>query len=199
MTEPQQASDGLTSAQITAKISFAMSGMDTLRREESDLALAAVSGDDEAIKRIAEIRSQLRQIGEDVSILERARTAAQRKESEAAAARNEKYRARHMAIAREKAAEIVKIAARADEAVAAFKASTVEIDQVEREIHAALREADAKANTSRAGQTHLWRFAFDQITKFVKGIDSFDPGRPVADVARSAWRDLLEYEGDSDE
>ncbi|MBN8978914.1 MAG: hypothetical protein J0I08_20800 [Rhizobiales bacterium] len=199
MTELQQTSDSLTSAQITAKISFATSGMDTLRREENDLALAAVSGDDEAIKRIAEIRSQLRQIGEDVSILERARTVAQRKESEAAAARNQEYRARHLAIAREKAAELVKIAVRVDEAVAAFKACTVEIDRVEREIHTALREADARESGGRVGQMHLWRFAFDLITKFVKGTASFDPGRPVADVARSAWGHLLDDEGDSDE
>lgn len=199
MTELQQASDSLTSAQITSRITFITSSIEMLRQEESDLALAAVSGDDDAVKRIAEIRSQLRQIGEDVAILDRARTAAQRKESEAAAARDEAYRAHHLAIAREKAAELVKIAVRVDEAVAAFKACTVEIDRVEREIHSALREADAKANTGRVGQTHLWRFAFDLITKFVKGTASFDPGRPVADVARNAWSHLLDDEGDSDE
>jgi hypothetical protein len=193
----QQPAESLTSAQIASRIAFANDGIASLRGEESDLALAAVSGDADAVKRIAEVRAQLRQIGEDVALLERARGAALRKESEAAAARDDAYRARHMVIAREKAAELLKLAVRADEMVAAFKACTLEVNRVEREIHAALREADAPAR-GKVGQIGLSQSAFDLITLFVKGVDSYHPGRPVAETAASAWSNLLEAEGDAD-
>lgn len=185
----------LSSGQITGKITHAQSEIERLEAEKSELALSAVSGDETAVARIADIRATIRQIEADIPLLESARLTAERNEARADEERRQAYRDRHYQIARERAKAIVDLAVVIDGLVADIKKRLSNLNDTEQEIWAALREAGASPSSGRVGQRGLSRSAIDLLSRFANGTDKFDAGRPVAAVARDAWGHLLEPEG----
>jgi hypothetical protein len=184
----------LTSHQIASQISAAREQVVALEVEASDLAYPAVSGDKDAIASLATIQAKKRQAEADIRVLELAKDVAISKEVAAEKAKDQAYRDRHLDIAKERAATIMKLAARADELVDEFKAIFTSMGTVEQEIWRALREAAAPPSGSIVGRKGLGDFAVASLTAFTNGTDRFRQPRAVADVAATAWSHLLSGE-----
>jgi hypothetical protein len=181
----------MTVDKIEDQIGAARERLAVLDNEAQDLAMPAVSGDEDAAASLARINAQVRQITADLAILDRARITAieqQREASEAKAAAN---RARALEVAQDRAAAIVCLATRADDLVAEFKVVFADMAAVAREIWNALREASDPPNDAVVGRKNLGQFAIASLTAFTNGTDRFGQVRPVADIAAKAWADLL--------
>lgn len=181
----------MTVEKIEVLISDARERLATLDSEAQALAMPAVSGDPDAAASLARINSEVRQVTADVAVLERARLTAAQQQREAEEAKDAAYRARHLEIAQDHAAVIVKLAARADELVAEFKVVFADMSATEREIWKALREASAPPHEAVVGRKNLGHFAIASLTAFTTGTDRFGQTRAVADIAANAWADLL--------
>jgi hypothetical protein len=181
--------------QIANKIIRARAEIAEREAEERDLALAAVSGDEKAVARIAEIRATIRRIEADISLLENARFVAQRNEALADAEKLQAYRDRHFQIAKERATAIVNLATVIDGLVDDLKARITNMNQIEKEIFSALRQAGSPPETHIVGRIGLGQSAVDRLSRFTSGTDKFRQGRSVSAVARSAWGYLLTDKG----
>ena len=181
----------ITVPQIEAQITDRRECLALLDQEAQDLSLAAVSGDQDAAASLARINSEVAQITADLAVLDRARVTAAQQRREADEAREASYRASHLEYAQDRAAAIVKLAARIDELVAEFKSVFTDMSAVEREIWNALREASASPNDAVVGRQNLGIFAIASLTAFTNGTDRFGQTRAVADVAAKAWSHLL--------
>jgi len=188
----------MTVAQIEAQIADAREGLATLDRDAQSFALPAVEGNQDAAAALARINTEVRQITADLAVLDRARITAAKQQRDESEAKAKDYRAHHRAIAQDRAAAIVKLAGRADDLVAEFKAVFADLAVTEREIWNALREASAPPHDAVVGRKNLGQFAIALLTAFTNGTDRFGQGRAVADVARTAWADLLVSERSDD-
>lgn len=177
--------------QIANKIILARAEIVEREAEERDLALAAVSGDETAVTRIAEIRATIRQVEADISLLQNARFVAERNEALADAEKMQAYRDRHFGIAKERAAAIVNLATVIDGLVDDLKTRITNLNQIEKEIWRELREAGSPPEGHIVGRIDLGQFSVDNLSRFTKGVDRFRPGRPVSAIARGAWGYLL--------
>lgn len=181
----------MTVDQIDAQIKAARERLATLRSEARELSLPAVSGNGDAISSLAKTNAETDRVLADLVVLDQARSEALQRLATEDAAALAGYRARHLTIARDRAAEIVKLAARADELVAEFKTVFADLAVTEREIRNALREASAPPDDVVVGRKNLGQFAIAALTAFTTGTDRFGQVRPVAVIAEAAWRDLL--------
>lgn len=181
-------------AQIEAQIADARDRLATLDGEAQELAMPTVSGDQDAAAALARINAQVRQVTGDVAVLDRARLTAVEQQRKASEAEVTAYHLRHFEIARDHAAAIVKLASRADDLVAQFKAVFAEMSATEREIWKSLREASAPPSDAVVGRKNLGQFAIASLTAFTTGIDRYGQTRAVADVAANAWADLLKHD-----
>lgn len=189
--------DMATSKQIDANLSAVRDLIATLENEARDLSLPAISGDQNAVTSLASLRAKIQQASADLDVLQDAKASALGQEAEAADVDAKNYRARHMAIAQDRSAAIVKLAGRAEELVAEFKDVLTNISTTERQIWNALREASAPPDSGIVGRKNLVALAIDRMTTRVNGKDIFlSDQRALADVARTAWRNLLVTEGD---
>ncbi|MGM4915894.1 hypothetical protein [Tardiphaga sp. 813_E8_N1_3] len=190
----------LTSAQIDGNLAVARDLIGQLEDQSRDFSLPAASGDEAAVALLANVRAQIRQATEDVSVLELARQVAIASELNAAKMKDEAYRARHHQTARERAAEIVKRAVRADELLAELKAAIGGIAETERAIWNALRDAGEPPGDAIVGRKNLSQFAVDRVVAFSNGNDRLNANRPlVAEIARRAWANLLIVEDEADD
>lgn len=181
----------MTVAQVQARISLTKERLDQLNDEACELALPAVAGSDEAAAALARIHGEVRQISDDLVILERAKLTAADLQRAADEAVTEAYRARHLSVAQDRAAEIVKLAVRADALVAEFQTVFTVIASTEQEILEALRRAGKPPTGDRVGQGGLNAFVIAALTAQVDGTARYRRSRPVAEIATSAWADLL--------
>ncbi|MFB6448383.1 hypothetical protein [Bradyrhizobium tunisiense] len=181
----------ITVVQLDRQLAAARDRLSELEQDARDLALPAVSGDQDAVASLASANSSIGQIRADLIILERARASVVEQQRQASEADATAYRARHLEIAQDRAAEIVKLAARADELVAEFKRVFAGISATEREIWMALNEASAPPSDAVVGRKNLGNFVMASLTAFTNGTDRFGQTRAVADVAAKAWADLL--------
>jgi DNA repair exonuclease SbcCD ATPase subunit len=186
-------------AEIEVKIADARERLASLDREAQDLAMPTVSGDHDAAASLARINSEVRQVTADVAVLERARLRAAQQQRKASEAEVAAYRARALEIAQDRAAAIVKLAARIDELTAEFRTVFTEMSTTERAIWTALREASAPPSDAVVGRKSLGQFAIAALTAFTTGADRFGQVRPVADVAATAWAFLLTKKADQDD
>lgn len=181
----------ITVLQLDRQLAAARERLAVLEQDARDLALPAVSGDQDAITSLASANSSIGQIRAELVILERARVSVveqQKKTSEADAAA---YRARHLEFAQDRAAAIVKLAARADELVAEFKSVYDDLGATENQMWEALCEASALPQDAIVGRRNLRLLAIESMNAFTKGVDKFNKPRAVADVAKRAWAHLL--------
>ena len=195
MTEQANSSEPVTTTlnveQIANRIIRARAEIAEREAEERDLALVAVSGDEKAVARISEIRATIRQIEADISLLENARFVAERNEALADADKLQAYRDRHFGIAKERAVAIVNLATVIDGLVDDLRARITNMNQIEREIHSALRVAGSPPEAHIVGRISLGQFAIDALSRFADGTDKYRAGRSVSAVARGAWGYLL--------
>ncbi len=189
---------GPTTAQIEAELAAVREQIATLEAEAGDLSYPAVAGDQEAIASLATIRAQIQQAETDRAVLEDAKKIAIWREARAAEAKEGQYRAHHLRIAKDRAAELVRLGSRADDLVAELKKIFASLGTTEREIWNALREASAPPDDAIVGRKAIGQFAIASLTAFTRGEDRFGRVRPVADVAKSAWAHLLINEGATD-
>jgi hypothetical protein len=188
----------MTVAQIEAQTTDARECLALLNDEAKDLSLLVVSGDQDAAAKLAGINAEVRQITADLAVLDNARLVAAEQQRDASDAKDAAYRARHMTIARDRAAAIVSLASRVDQIVAEFKSVYSEMVGTEEQIRRALREAGTPPNDAAVGQRGLAVFAIASLTAITNGTDRFSRTRAVADVARMAWADLLVSERSDD-
>lgn len=184
----------MTVDQIDAQIKAARERLSTLRSEARDLSLPAVSGDGEALSLLTQTNAETDRVLADLVVLDQARNVALQQLATVDAAALAGYRARHMTIAQDRAAAIVKLAGRIDDLVAQFKAVFAEMSETEREIWRALHEASAPPGDAVVGRKGLGSFALASLTAFINGSDKFGQTRPVADIAAKAWADLLKHD-----
>lgn len=187
----ETATQALSSHQIAGQISAARDLIIGLEQEAHDLSYPAVSGDQKAVASLGTIRAQIRQANEDIAVLELAKGVAISKEAAAEQAEDQAHRARHMTIAREKAAAIVDLARRVDNLLVDFKAVLADLDATELAIWNALRGASTQPSSAIVGQRNIGHFAIALLTAFTNGSDRFRQPPAVADIAARAWSDLL--------
>jgi hypothetical protein len=187
-----------TSQQIDANASAVHQHIASLEAKMPELSLAAVAGDQDAIASLADIQAQIRQAKADLSVLDLAKDAAIKGEIATDAAKAQAYREHHMEIARTRAADLMKLAARLDELVLEFKKVFGDLTATEREIWNALRKASASPDDGVVGRKNLGHFAIASLTAFTNGTDRFRQVRGVADVASVAWGDLLKSKEQAD-
>lgn len=184
----------MTVDQIDAQIKAARERLAVLRSEARELSLPAVSGDGDAVSSLAQTNAETDRVLADLVVLDQARSAAlQRLASEDAAALAA-YRARHLLIAQDRAAAIVKLSARADELIAEVKRVFADLTETENDIRKALREAGVPPSDVVVGQKGIAVFAVASLNAFANGTDRFNKQRAVADIARNAWADLLKHD-----
>jgi hypothetical protein len=188
-----------TSEQIDANISAMRDRIIALEIEADDLAYPAVSGDETAAKAYTRLQSQIRQTKAELSVLQKAKAAAATQEAAQERAKESGYRAHHHAIAKNRAAELVRTATRAEKLVADLKVTIADLDRIESAIWSALKEAAAPPSDSIVGRKGISQFAVAALTAFTNGIDRFQTPRSVSEVARIAWSSLLADEGASDD
>lgn len=189
MTAPSMTVD-----QIDAQIKAARQRLAVLRSKARELSLPVVSGDAEALSSLAQTNAETDRVLADLVVLDQARAVAlQRMASEDAAALAG-YRARHLTIAQDRAAAIVKLAIRADELVAEVKRVFTDLTDTENDIRRALREAGVPPSDVVVGQKGLAVFAIASLNAFTNGTDRFNKPRAVADIAKQAWADLLNHD-----
>jgi hypothetical protein len=188
----------LTVAQIEAQTADARECLALLSDEAKDLSLLVVSGDQDATAKLAGINAEVRQIAADLAVLDNARVVAAQQQRDATDARDAAYRARNLAIAKDRAATIVQISGRLDDLIVEFKTAFTDLTATEREIWNALRQASALPHHAVVGTKNLGQFAIALLTAFTNGTDRFGQARPVADVARAAWAHLLVSERSDD-
>lgn len=182
--------------QIEAKISGARERLRTLDNEAKELSLPVVSGDEGAVALLMQVNASIRQVTADLAVLNSARLAAAQQQADAATAATAAYRARHVEIARGHAAEIVKLAARADDLVASYKGLLGELAEAERKIGTTLREAGELPNTAIVGRKDLARFMVERVVNSHSGRDKFlTEQRTITTIAAAAWSALLVQEG----
>lgn len=181
----------MTVEQIDPQIKAARERLAALRSEARELSLPAVSGDGGALSALAQANAETDRVLADLVILDQARSAALQQLATVDAAALAGYRARHMSIAQDRAAAIVKLATRIDELVAEFKVVFAEMSATEREIWTALHEASAPPSDAVVGRKNLGQFAIASLTAFTNGTDRFGQTRAVADIAAKAWANLL--------
>ncbi|KRR27502.1 hypothetical protein [Bradyrhizobium retamae] len=181
----------MTVDQIEEQIGAARERLAVLDQQAQSFALPAVAGDQDAAASLARINADVRQITADVSVLARAKLTIEQQQMKASEAEVTAYHLRHFEIAQDHAAAIVKLASRADDLVAQFKAVFAEMSATERKIWKALREASAPPSDAVVGRKNLGQFAIASLTAFTTGIDRYGQTRAVADVAAKAWADLL--------
>jgi DNA-binding LytR/AlgR family response regulator len=189
----------MTVEQIEDQIGAARERLAVLDQEAQSLALPAVEGDEAAAASLARINSEIRQITADVAVLDRARITVAQQQRKASEAEVTAYHLRHFEIAQDHAAVLVKLASRADELVAEFKAVFADMSATEREIWKALHEASAPPSDAVVGRKSLGQFAIAALTAFTTGADRFGQTRAVADIAATAWAFLLSKEADQDD
>jgi hypothetical protein len=190
----------ITIAEIEKKIAAAREHLSSLDVEAKAISLPAVSGDRNAAEALANIHASIKQVTSDVTVLESARLIAARREVEAVAEADAEYRARHFEIARGHAGEIVKLASRADEFVASYKALIGALSEAERKIGSALHKAGERLNTTIVGRKDLVSFMIERMFAVSMGREKFlVEQRPIAKIAEHAWADLLAHKGAVDE
>ncbi|MCA6110471.1 hypothetical protein [Bradyrhizobium cenepequi] len=166
-----------------------------LDKEAQDLAMPAVSGDQDAAALLARINAQVQQITADLAVLERARLTAAQQQREASEAKAAADRAFRMAEARASVARLIEIARQIDQAQAAMLPALSELASIERAICASLRLAGASPAGGIVGQRDLAGLAMDRLTLAAQGRTMFlSDQRCVEEVAIDAWRDLLANE-----
>jgi hypothetical protein len=181
----------ITVDQIDIQIKAARERLASLRSEAHELSLPAVSGNGDAISSLAKTNAETDRVLADLVVLDQARgVALQRLASEDAAAMAD-YRARHLTIAQDRAAEIVKLAKRADELIAEFKVVFEEMSAIERGIWKSLRDASAPPSDAVVGRKSLASFAITALNAVANGTNRFGQTRAVADIAAKAWAHLL--------
>ena len=188
----------LTIQQIDAQTAQAREFLSMLDGEAQELALPAVAGDQDAAAALARVNAQIRQTTADVAVLDRARITVAQQRREADDAGVAAYRVRHREIARDHAEVVVKLASRADELIAEIRVVLAEISATEREVSKALRASAAPLQDAVVGRQGLIQFAIASLNGIVNGTDRFNQARPVADVAKMAWADLLVSERSDD-
>ena len=186
-----------TSSEIRAQLDSLADHLAELENEASSLSYSAVSGDSDAAKRLAEINREISRARVDQQALRRAHAVAVERESNAADATAAAGRAAALNEAQAHAGQISSLAAKADELIAQFAEVAKEIDAAERAAHTALRRAGV-SNPGFVGSNGLTEFALTRFDVTVRGARRHEK-RTVAEIARSAWRFLLELENDETE
>lgn len=86
----------------------------------------------------------------------------------------------------------MKLATKADELVAPYKALLGELAEAEQKIGTALREAGERPNTAFVGRKDLARFMVERVVTIHSGQDQFlFEQRDIAAIAAAAWAGLL--------
>lgn len=188
-----------SSAQIELQIAAARDALTRLDGEAQALSLPAVSGNQDAAASLAQIDAQVAQIAADLAVLNRARLSALDDEARAVAANAAEYRAHHLAVAKDRAAELVGLAARADDAIETFLTVLRDMQSTERAIWAGLREASAPPADGVFGRKGLAQMAMERAGLSASGQALFHSDkRPIAEIARTAWRHLMTPGADDD-
>lgn len=192
----------MTVEQVDAMIAGARARLADLEKQAKELSLPAVSGDESAITDLGRNRDQVRQVLDDLIVLDHARRASLEKQTETDAAAVAAFRAQRMEAARGHAAEIVALAGRADELVAGFKVLLADLAEAERNIWRALNDAKAGASSAIVGRRNIGNIAVGRMLEVINGVDRMrsERSRPVAVIASIAWADdLLKTEGESND
>lgn len=182
----------VTSASIRERIAALEFARAETEAEFDRQASASLGGDPEAGKRAAEADLKLTRLATDFRILERALARSEASERDAAEADAAIVRRAHHANARTSAARLLDLARQIDAATAAMLPLLREIEATEREIGGSLRLAGSPPSGGVVGQRDLAVIAMDRLTLSANGRVMFSSDqRPVAEIARAAWRDLL--------
>lgn len=185
--------NAVTSHDIVGQIEALQTRLDELDAQADELSLAAVEGDKEAVKQLADIQAQITQAWADKRILATASKSAVRRESQERFAAGAAERAKAHEQAREIAGEIVSKAARVDALIAELRVLLPQIGALETEVWKQLRAAGQTPTGGFVGQRGLSVYATDTLNA------SFGPKyaqerKKVEDIASAAWRYLIEDE-----
>ncbi|WOH68660.1 hypothetical protein [Bradyrhizobium sp. BWA-3-5] len=185
--------------QVETQIGAARERLAALDKEAQDLALPAVSGDQDAVASLAGINAQISQIVADLAVLDRARFTAVEQKREADEARDAERRAHHLQIARDDAAKIIRLSSQADELVDKFDALLVDLLDVDQHLWRALAEAKAQPSDAVVGRRGISQIAVARMREVVDRLNKHvRHQRPVAVVAAVAWSELLKATDDAD-
>lgn len=186
-----------TSASIAAQLGAARDRLAQLAAEIGELSYPAVAGDARAAADLATARAETTQVEADCSVLETALKVALQREADAAHRDMAEQRAEAMAAARKGAAELIELAGQIDELCASLKRVVGQIDNAERAIWRDLGEAGEKPASGVVGLKGLGQMSLDRLKLAMDGrLLYLSDQRSIAEVARSAWSNLLTDEGD---
>lgn len=188
-----------SSASIAAQLGVARDRLAQLAAEIAELSYPAVSGDARAATDLATARAENAQVEADCSVLEAAFKTAREREADANLRDTAERRAEAKASARKGVAELIALAGQADDLCASLKCLMGRIDDAERAIWRDLREAGEPPVSGVTGRTGLGQLALDRLQLAASGrLLYVSDRRSCAEVARTAWSNLLADQGASD-
>lgn len=166
-----------------------------LEAQSARLALGTVEGDPASQEALRDVMLQLRDARGDLLILRNAfKAAAERDVASAEAARLERE-ASAKARARQAAGTLYDAALLVDARVSDLIAAIDDLRASEAALHDLVRQAGLAPETSRVGRRGLGQLAVTRAKLAIEGRGAFAiDKRPTAEVARSAWSDLLHSE-----
>ncbi|SOC92469.1 hypothetical protein SAMN05216358_2620 [Rhizobium sp. AN5] len=179
----------VSSDHIAEQIDAIAVTLSRLEREATKLSLAAVSGDEKAAQRLAEINADIERAQSDRVILQRAEKAALQIELAADNRAEEAKRQHHYMNAVNAAVELVGRAERLQAVIEEFGQMVLAIEADERLISSEMRLAK-KEISPRAGQFRTYRMASVAVEN-VFGKGDF-ANESIAKIIRDAWAPLLE-------
>lgn len=184
-----------TSSTITHDLAALDGHIQGLQARADGIALAAVSGDEDARKQLASLLREIDQVKAERPILEMAREQALLRESEAGRAVNAADRQRNLAAARDNATRLLDLGKQADDAIAAFCACMEAMDAAERGTRSALRAAGEPIDPSRSGCHQIAAIARERMEAASTGkLYRLHDKRSVTEIISSAWADVIEME-----
>ncbi|MEZ0170767.1 hypothetical protein [Microvirga sp. TS319] len=195
MTDTKATYTPASSAHISGQLSALASVLRGLEHEAATLSLSAVSGDQEAARRLAEIRAKLDGARADRVVLETARKQALQAEADAFVAAATNGKARRLAEARENAERLLVTASTADALISDLKAVLADLNRTEADVWTSLRLAHVMPPGELIGRKGISRHVVDTLKAFADGRDNFrNDKRTTSEVAEIGWNFLLEDE-----
>ena len=173
---------------IDAKLALLDATLTDTERAVDLLSLPAASGDARSIEKLAAARDRIAQLKADREILERARAAAAAQIDQAAMAEAARLRVEAKERAIGHARRLLDLAKRVDVMVEEFRSIAATMPEIERDLWAALKEADEPVSDGTIGRRNLSGHAVNAMAAATLNIRP----RPCSELATVGWGFLID-------
>lgn len=183
-------------AELRAALAALDSTVAETQSKADSIALDAISGNADARRELADLLRRIDQAQNERPILCAALEQAQQADARARREREAGQHAAAIGEAQESIARLLELAAKVDEMQSKFLPLLAQISETERSIWKALRCAGAAPSTAIVGRNDLAGLALDRLGLAAQGKAMFTSDRrPIAEVARAAWANVIPQTG----